>query len=131
MLRDVPPEGLTTTIGTGATGGYTRDIAAVDLNSDGLPDIITCDHTSGNRIYLGRADASDTDILQRPADIVLASSSCYGFDFGDMNADGRLDIIEAVRTNSTRCRCALSRRLVGAPDSLSQMRSWLRAQSSR
>jgi hypothetical protein len=80
-------------------GGYPQGIAASDVNSDGKPDIITANYLGNSvSVLLGNgtgafqaAVAYATGSYSAPADVAV----------GDVNSDGKPDIITANYNNAT------------------------------
>lgn len=74
-------------------GPAPRGSATADFNSDGRPDIVTIlDFTQGN-IQLFTGDGDGTFI---PGAQIAGTSGTQGLDAGDVNGDGRADVIAAT-----------------------------------
>lgn len=77
-------------------GPAPRGSTTADFNSDGKPDIVTItDFTQGN-ILLATGDGDGTFT---PAGEIAGSSGMQGLDAGDVNGDGKADVIAASTTS--------------------------------
>jgi len=73
-------------------GPAPRGSASADFNSDGRPDVVTIlDFTQGN-ILLATGDGDGTFT---PAGEIAGSAGAQGLDAGDVNGDGKADVISA------------------------------------
>jgi hypothetical protein len=63
-------------------------VLVVDVNSDGISDIIALDSTTGLRVLFGNADGT----FQQPSAVVNVSPTPIRMAAGDFNSDGRPDI---------------------------------------
>jgi hypothetical protein len=101
LIAGVPPAGAAswfapntpTAIDNGmGPGPAPRGSASADFNSDGHPDVVTiADFTQGN-ILLATGDGDGTFT---PAGEIAGSAGAQGLDAGDVNGDGKADVISA------------------------------------
>jgi len=79
-----------------AVGGAPASLAVADLNGDGVPDLVTSNHTGGVSVLIGSGSGAFT-VTAGPATGVFADSVAVG----DVNGDGRADLVVANKGSST------------------------------
>jgi RHS repeat-associated protein len=98
-VRLANPDGTLGEVATYDVGGPQSALAVADINGDGVPDLVTINKAGtsltillGNRLpATGKGDGTFT--AQAP--IPITSTPYSGIAFGDLNEDGRLDIVVA------------------------------------
>lgn len=76
--------------------GYQDNIFAVDLNTDGFPDIVSlsADFSTGQARYYIRVYYSEEGSFQRFTEYGLNTSSLINYlNYGDVNGDGKMDLL--------------------------------------
>ena len=93
----------------GSGGNYATSVAVADLNGDGYPDVVVanscenasnCSNGGGVSVLLGYGDGT----LQAPVIYSSGGVAASSVTIGDVNGDGRLDIVVANEClSSTSC----------------------------
>lgn len=83
----------------------TRSIMAVDLNGDTVMDIVTANHGTTNKVYIGSLSGT-TYSVANSAEITLGAETdkTYSIGIGDLNMDGVMDVVAGNRGESNKVR---------------------------
>ena len=87
---------------TFATGSFPRSVTVGDLNGDGLPDLIVANVSSNTVSVLLNTTAAGATAPSFAAQHTFSTGSCpLSFSLGDVNCDGRPDLLVANDGSST------------------------------
>ena len=81
-------------------GGQTNGISTGDFDEDGLIDIVVASRNTGLITTFRNSSAGSTITFDAGENINIASASPFGLDLGDINGDGKLDIVAAFATGN-------------------------------
>ncbi|MEP1096279.1 MAG: FG-GAP-like repeat-containing protein [Cyclobacteriaceae bacterium] len=76
-------------------GGQTNDVAAGDFDEDGLIDIVVVSRNTGLITTFRNSTSGSSITFDAGENISISSASPFGVDLGDINGDGKLDIISS------------------------------------
>jgi RHS repeat-associated protein len=82
------------------TGGLKDNFASIDLDGDGVSEIIKIPESGSIQIYSSNEDTSNLDYnINRPSTNIVMTTNTKML-FGDFNADGRIDILTYNNSSS-------------------------------
>ncbi|MEP5611219.1 MAG: FG-GAP-like repeat-containing protein [Cyclobacteriaceae bacterium] len=76
-------------------GGQTNDVAAGDFDEDGLIDIVVASRNTGLITTFRNSTSGSAITFDAGENISISSASPFGINLGDINGDGKVDIISS------------------------------------
>jgi len=82
--------------------GYNQSVQIVDINGDGLPDILHFSANNYKTIWINTGNGFVRDSSWELPEAVTFTGNDRGFRFVDLNGDGFLDIVQSYYSGTTR-----------------------------
>lgn len=80
-------------------GGQTNDVATGDFDEDGFIDIAVASRNTGLITTFRNSSSGSTITFDAAENINIASASPFGLDLGDINGDGKIDIVSSFASS--------------------------------